>query len=61
MYDLMQCVYTLAVVESTCKRRNLWFGSSLVCIPLQPSHMRVCLKPTDAAVKHVSWMQHCPS
>ena len=32
MYDLMQCVYTLAVVESTCRRRNLWFGS-LVCIP----------------------------
>ena len=35
MYDLMQCVYTLAVVESTCRRRNLWFGYAS---PLQPSH-----------------------
>jgi hypothetical protein len=33
VYELMHCVYTLAVVESTWGRRNLWFGSSLVCIP----------------------------
>ena len=61
MYDLMQCFYTLAVVDSTDADVEFmvrFMYASTLHFATEPY---VCLKPTDATVNHVSWMQHCPS